>query len=101
LIEEPGAAHDLPLDLRGTAFQAQVWAALRKIPAGATVTYSELAKQLGRPSATRAVAQACGANPVAVAVPCHRVIGSTGQLTGYRWGVERKRTLLEKEKRSR
>lgn len=92
------AAGDLPLDLRATAFQARVWQALRKIPRGETRSYAELARALGHPSAVRAVARACGANPVALAVPCHRVIGSDGSLTGYRWGVERKKKLLAMEK---
>lgn len=90
---------DIPLDMRGTAFQRLVWDALTRIEPGETITYAELARRIGRPTAVRAVAQACGANPVAVAVPCHRVIGADGALTGYRWGVERKRTLLERERR--
>lgn len=88
---------NLPLDLHGTAFQLKVWEALRSIPRGQTRTYGQLAKALGEPKAVRAVAGACGANPVAIVVPCHRVIGSDGKLTGYRWGVERKRKLLEQE----
>jgi AraC family transcriptional regulator of adaptative response/methylated-DNA-[protein]-cysteine methyltransferase len=88
---------DLPLDLRGTAFQLKVWEALRRIPPGETRTYGELARDLGDPKAVRAVARACGANLVALVVPCHRVVGSGGKLTGYRWGVERKRRLLEQE----
>ena len=91
------APGDLPLDVRGTVFQRQVWAALRQIRSGETVTYSQLAAAIGRPTATRAVAAACGANPTAVVVPCHRVIGADGSLTGYRWGVERKRELLARE----
>ena len=87
----------LPLDVRGTVFQRQVWSALRLIPSGSTVTYSQLAAAIGRPTATRAVAAACGANPTAVVVPCHRVIGADGSLTGYRWGIERKRKLLDRE----
>jgi len=98
LVDDPGHATDLPLDVRGTAFQQRVWRALTQIASGETVTYSELARRIGRPSAVRAVAQACGANPVAVAVPCHRVIGADGSLTGYRWGVERKRELLRRER---
>ncbi len=90
-------AGELPLDVRGTVFQRQVWTALREIPPGRTVTYSQLAAAIGRPTATRAVAAACGANPTAVVVPCHRVIGADGSLTGYRWGVERKRALLDRE----
>ncbi len=93
----PDSTAPLPLDVRGTVFQRQVWAALQEIPAGTTVTYSQLAAAIGRPTATRAVAAACGANPTAVVVPCHRVIGADGSLTGYRWGVERKRALLDRE----
>lgn len=98
LIDDPARSGDLPLDVRGTAFQQRVWRALTQIGPGETVTYSELARRIGSPTAIRAVAQACGANPVAVAVPCHRVIGADGSLTGYRWGVERKRDLLERER---
>jgi len=101
LVDAPAdtaRATAVPLDARGTVFQQQVWAALREIPAGQTVTYAQLASAIGRPTATRAVAQACGANPTAVVVPCHRVIGADGKLTGYRWGVERKRTLLDRER---
>ena len=87
----------LPLDVRGTAFQCQVWAALRQIPVGETRTYGEVAAAIGRPKAVRAVAGACGANPVALVVPCHRVVGADGALRGYRWGPERKRRLLELE----
>jgi AraC family transcriptional regulator of adaptative response/methylated-DNA-[protein]-cysteine methyltransferase len=94
--EHPMAA-TFPLDVRATAFQQRVWKALRQIPRGQTRTYSELARELGQPTAARAVAAACGANPVAVAVPCHRVVGQNGSLTGYRWGVERKRKLLQAE----
>jgi len=90
---------DLPLDLRATVFQQRVWKALREIPRGETRTYAEVAKSMGQPTATRAVARACATNPVAVAIPCHRVIGSDGKLTGYRWGVERKKRLLEMESR--
>ena len=89
---------DIPVDPKGTEFQKSVWRALREIPAGATVTYSELARRIGRPESVRAVAAACGANPIAVIVPCHRVIGKDGSLTGYAWGgVEKKRMLLERE----
>ncbi len=101
LVDAPAEtrrAAAVPLDTRGTVFQQQVWSALREIPAGQTVTYAQLASAIGRPTATRAVAQACGANPTAVVVPCHRVIGADGRLTGYRWGVERKRALLERER---
>ena len=94
---DASAAARLPLDVRGTEFQQQVWCALREIPRGQTITYSHLATAIGRPTAARAVASACGANPVAVVVPCHRVIGADGALTGYRWGVDRKRLLLERE----
>jgi AraC family transcriptional regulator, regulatory protein of adaptative response / methylated-DNA-[protein]-cysteine methyltransferase len=98
LTEHP-AVLDLPLDLRATAFQMRVWEALRCIPRGETRTYSEIACAIGRPTAVRAVARACASNPVAVVIPCHRVVGADGKLTGYRWGVERKRQLLELEKR--
>lgn len=97
LIDEPATARDIPLDIRGTAFQQRVWQALRSISPGATATYAEIARQIGAESATRAVAGACAANPLAVAVPCHRVVRSDGGLSGYRWGVERKRALLERE----
>jgi AraC family transcriptional regulator of adaptative response/methylated-DNA-[protein]-cysteine methyltransferase len=97
LGEHPLAA-TFPLDVRATAFQQRVWKALQEIPRGETRSYSELALQLGAPTASRAVAGACAANPVAIAVPCHRVVGKNGSLTGYRWGVERKRRLLEAEK---
>lgn len=97
LVEAPAAALDLPLDLRGTAFQVRVWEALRRIPAGTTTTYAALAAELGQPTAARAVARACATNHVSVAVPCHRVVGATGALTGYRWGVERKAELLKRE----
>lgn len=97
-LTSPGAPFDTPLDERGTPFQQAVWGALREIPAGATVSYADLAGKLGRPEAVRAVAQACGANPLAVVTPCHRVVRSDGGLAGYRWGVERKRTLLARER---
>jgi AraC family transcriptional regulator of adaptative response/methylated-DNA-[protein]-cysteine methyltransferase len=97
LVEMPGTGVDLPLDVRGTAFQQRVWQALRSIPAGSTVTYEELARRIGAPRSARAVAQACGANPLAVAIPCHRVIRRDGALSGYRWGVARKQALLERE----
>ncbi len=96
-VEAPALGLDLPLDLRGTAFQERVWQALRSIPAGATATYAQIARMIGAPTSSRAVAQACGANPLAVAIPCHRVVRSDGALSGYRWGVERKRQLLERE----
>jgi AraC family transcriptional regulator of adaptative response/methylated-DNA-[protein]-cysteine methyltransferase len=98
---EHPAAVDLPLDLRATAFQMRVWEALRRIPRGETRSYAEVARELGQPTAVRAVARACATNPVAVVVPCHRVVGSDGKLTGYRWGVERKRRLLELERRGK
>jgi AraC family transcriptional regulator of adaptative response/methylated-DNA-[protein]-cysteine methyltransferase len=91
------AAPEVPLDLRGTAFQLRVWQALRAIPHGETRTYSQLARELGDPKATRAVARACATNRVSLLVPCHRVVGVSGSLTGYRWGVDRKRQLLEAE----
>jgi AraC family transcriptional regulator of adaptative response/methylated-DNA-[protein]-cysteine methyltransferase len=93
------AAPKLPLDLRGTAFQLRVWQALRNIPRGQTRSYSQLARELGNPKATRAVARACATNRVALVVPCHRVVGVSGSLTGYRWGVDRKRQLLDAESR--
>ena len=97
LIESPTHALDVPLDLRGTEFQRQVWRVLREIPPGSTTTYTEVAERLGRPGSVRAVAQACAANPLAVIVPCHRVLRRDGHLTGYRWGIERKRALLARE----
>jgi AraC family transcriptional regulator, regulatory protein of adaptative response / methylated-DNA-[protein]-cysteine methyltransferase len=99
-VEDPRAGFDLPLDIRGTAFQHRVWDALRRIPVGTTASYSEIAKAIGAPKSVRAVARACGSNPVSVAIPCHRVIGSDGSLTGYRGGIERKRALLAKEAKS-
>jgi O-6-methylguanine DNA methyltransferase len=96
-LETPSEGIDLALDMRGTPFQRRVWDALRAIPAGTTVTYTELARRIGGPRWTRAVASACAANPIALAIPCHRVIRSDGALSGYRWGVERKRMLLNKE----
>jgi AraC family transcriptional regulator of adaptative response/methylated-DNA-[protein]-cysteine methyltransferase len=98
MSEHPTAA-SFPLDVRATAFQQRVWKALQQIPRGETRSYSQLAADLGSPSATRAVAGACASNPVAVVVPCHRIVGKDGSLTGYRWGTERKRKLLEAEKR--
>jgi AraC family transcriptional regulator of adaptative response/methylated-DNA-[protein]-cysteine methyltransferase len=97
-VESPTKEFDLPLDVRGTAFQQRVWKALRRIPAGATATYTDIARRIGRPKAVRAVAAACAGNPVAVAIPCHRVVRLDGDVSGYRWGVARKRALLEKEK---
>ncbi len=98
-VEAPERRLDLPLDLRGTAFQQRVWQALREIPCGSTASYAEIAARIGRPKAVRAVAQACASNRIAVAVPCHRVVRTDGALSGYRWGVERKRELLGREKR--
>ena len=96
-VEAPALGLDLPLDVRGTAFQQRVWKALRGIPAGATTTYTEIAERIGAPKAVRAVGAACGANAIAVAIPCHRVVRTDGGLAGYRWGVERKRALLARE----
>ena len=97
LIETPAQGADLPLDVRGTAFQQRVWEALRAIPPGSTASYAEIAARIGAPKAVRAVAQACAANALAVAIPCHRVVKSDGALSGYRWGVARKRELLDRE----
>lgn len=96
-IEMPKSGFDLPLDIRGTAFQQRVWQALRDIPAGQTASYTDIARRIGAPKAVRAVASACAANTLAVVIPCHRVVRSDGSLSGYRWGVGRKRSLLEKE----
>lgn len=98
LIEHPGNDTELPLDIRGTAFQQKVWKALREIPAGETVTYSYIAQKIGMPKSYRAVANACGANKLAVAVPCHRVVRNDGSLGGYRWGLDRKKVLINREK---
>ena len=100
-VEAPGQGLDLPLDIRGTAFQQRVWTALRAIPVGTTATYAEVARAIGAPAAVRAVARACAANSLAVAIPCHRVVRSDGSLSGYRWGVERKRDLLTREASAR
>jgi len=97
LVEQPARGFRLPLDIRGTAFQERVWQALRKIPSGTTASYSEIAQAIGAPRAARAVARACAANTLAVAIPCHRVVRGDGSLSGYRWGVERKRALLARE----
>lgn len=97
LIETPSNALSLQLDLRGSTFQKQVWQALQKIPPGQTASYTDLANHLGKPKAARAIAQACAANRLAVAIPCHRVVRRDGELSGYRWGVERKKALLERE----
>jgi len=100
-LERPAVGLGLPLDVRGTAFQQRVWQALQEIPPGRTASYAEIAARIGTPTGARAVAQACGANPLAVAIPCHRVVKTDGGVSGYRWGVERKRTLLEREAVSR
>jgi AraC family transcriptional regulator of adaptative response/methylated-DNA-[protein]-cysteine methyltransferase len=100
-VERPELGLDLPLDIRGTAFQQRVWQALRRIPAGMTRSYADVARQIGAPKAVRAVAQACAANALAVAIPCHRVVRNDGALSGYRWGVERKRALLDRESAAR
>jgi len=97
LVENPTLGLDLPLDIRGTAFQVRVWEALREIPVGSTASYAEIAAQVGRPRAARAVARACATNPIAIAIPCHRVVRTDESLSGYRWGVERKAQLLERE----
>lgn len=98
-IEDPHEGFDLQLDPRGTEFRLRVWRALRDIPVGETTGYQQIAERIGMPKATRAVASACAANPIAVAIPCHRVVRSDGSLSGYRWGVERKRALLDRESR--
>ena len=97
LLDQPADEWTLPLDLQGTDFQKQVWAGISKIPVGATITYQQLATSIGRKSSVRAVASACGANPVAIVVPCHRVLRTDGGLGGYRWGVQRKKELLRRE----
>jgi AraC family transcriptional regulator of adaptative response/methylated-DNA-[protein]-cysteine methyltransferase len=97
LVEAPSSGFELPLDVRGTAFQQRVWRALREIPVGQTASYSDIAARIGSPQAVRAVAGACAANALAVAIPCHRVVRQDGGLSGYRWGVERKRELLQRE----
>jgi AraC family transcriptional regulator of adaptative response/methylated-DNA-[protein]-cysteine methyltransferase len=97
LVDEGGADPALPLDIRGTAFQTQVWRALTRLARGETVSYGELARRLGKPQGARAVASACASNAIAVLVPCHRVVGADGALTGYKWGIERKRRLLANE----
>ena len=97
VVEGSQVSPKLPLDIQGTVFQHKVWSALKSIPAGETVNYAEIAKQIGDPKAVRAVASACGANPVAVLIPCHRVVRRDGVLSGYRWGLERKQALLDRE----
>ena len=96
-VEAPARRFDLPLDIHGSGFQRRVWAALREIPPGATASYAQIAERIGEPRAIRAVAGVCAANKIAVAIPCHRVLRSDGSLSGYRWGVERKRALLDRE----
>lgn len=96
-VENPVIAPDFPLDMHGTEFEQRVWTALRDIPAGTTASYGDVAKRIGMPGAARDVAQACAVNPLAVAVPCHRVVKSDGRLSGYRWGADRKRRLLNRE----
>lgn len=95
--ESPGTSLDLDLDINGTDFQKRVWRALQTVPAGQTCSYSEIARQIGSPKSVRAVAGACAANSLALAIPCHRIVRKDGQLSGYRWGVERKKMLLQKE----
>ncbi len=97
-VEAPALGLHLPLDVRGTAFQERVWRALREIPPGQTASYADVARRIGAPRSSRAVAQACAANPAAVAIPCHRVVRTDGALSGYRWGIERKRELLSRER---
>jgi AraC family transcriptional regulator of adaptative response/methylated-DNA-[protein]-cysteine methyltransferase len=101
IVEAPETGLDLPLDIRGTAFQHRVWQALREIPAGTTATYGEIAARIGKPKSARAVAAACAANNIAVAIPCHRVVRNDGSLSGYRWGVDRKRWLIAREAKSK
>jgi AraC family transcriptional regulator of adaptative response/methylated-DNA-[protein]-cysteine methyltransferase len=96
-VEAPRIGLDLPLDIRGTAFKQRVWQALQEIPVGATVSYADIAQRIGAPGAVRAVAGACAGNNLAVAIPCHRVVRKDGSLSGYAWGVERKRALLDRE----
>src|SRR6201995_2518441 len=97
-VEAPRIGLDLPLDVRGTVFQRRVWQALQQIPVGQTVSYAEIARRIGSPKAVRAVAGACASNNLAVAIPCHRVVRNDGALSGYAWGVERKRVLLDRER---
>lgn len=100
LIDAPEAETGLPLDMRGTEFELSVWNALREIPAGRTASYGEIAAKIGSPRQAREVGEACSANPLAVIVPCHRVVKKDGSLSGYRWGVRRKRALIEREHRA-
>ncbi|WP_331280873.1 methylated-DNA--[protein]-cysteine S-methyltransferase [Litchfieldella xinjiangensis] len=97
-VEAPDIGLSLPLDIRGTAFQQRVWQAMTEIPVGATLSYAALAERIGSPKSVRAVARACASNTIALAIPCHRVVRSDGSLSGYRWGVEKKRALLERER---
>ena len=99
-VDAPARGLDLPLDIRGTAFQRRVWDAIRDIPAGSTASYAEIARRIGVPKAVRSVAQACASNAIAVAIPCHRVVRTDGSVSGYRWGVARKRALLAREARA-
>ena len=99
-LESPARGLDAPIDMHGSEFQRRVWHVLQQIPAGSTASYSDVANRMGMPGSARAVARACATNPLAVVVPCHRVLTSDGKLSGYRWGVQRKRALLEKEARS-
>jgi len=96
-VNAPSTRFDVPLDARGTDFQRKVWQALKDIPAGATASYLDIANRIGSPKSVRAVARACAANPIAIGIPCHRVVRSDGGLSGYRWGIERKRALLARE----
>jgi AraC family transcriptional regulator of adaptative response/methylated-DNA-[protein]-cysteine methyltransferase len=96
-VDSPGLGLDLPLDIRGTAFQQRVWQALQQIPLGQTTSYSEMARKIGAPTAIRAVAGACAANNIGLAIPCHRVVRNDGAISGYAWGVDRKRSLIERE----
>lgn len=100
-VDDPTTGLAVPLDIQGTDFRKRVWAELQRIPPGTTITYTELAERCGCPESVRAVASACAANLIAVAIPCHRVIRSDGSLSGYRWGIERKRMLIERESRSK
>jgi AraC family transcriptional regulator of adaptative response/methylated-DNA-[protein]-cysteine methyltransferase len=97
-VANPAIGLELPMDIQGTAFQQRVWQALSEIPPGSTASYSDIAARIGQPKSARAVAKACGANPLAVAIPCHRVVSTDGALSGYRWGVERKSELLRRER---
>ena len=100
-VEQPARGLVLPLDIRGTAFQRQVWESLQAVPPGMTASYTEIARRMGQPKSVRAVATACAANKIAVAIPCHRVVRTNGSLSGYRWGIERKAELLQREQEGR